>query len=280
MKKSLLVLFLSLLQLSCANLYSIGPTAIVEQPQVQVQKGVQIYIKFEPAQNFELVSDASSRPLNISSPPELEKTTTGFMGLNYGLAEQLEIGAAIDTLGLANRSLLIKGTLKYQILKVDSDQKHRISFFVNPISGLVSVSGDQDGIFGPGGNPWSASSEFFGFNRGISYGYQVSKSFFPYIGFADQEHNISARVKHEPGRKNSPAQSASLPNSSGRSRNVTIGSLIGENSRFQIAGSYIENRWQGQEDIYWGLTLGWEMDSPVVRKNPTNEQNQNSQIVD
>lgn len=269
MKRILFVLNLSLLQLSCANLYSIGPTAIVEQPMVQTKENVSISLKYEPAQYFHLVTDASSRPLNISSPPELKKTATSFIGMNFGLAEQLEMGAAIDMLGLANRSFLIKGTLKYQILKVDTDQKHRVSLFVNPVSGLVSVSGDQDGIFGPGGNPWSASSQFFGFNRGISYGYQVSKFFFPYIGFAEQEHNISARVKHKPGRNDSPAASSSIPKSSGRSKNITIGSLIGENSRFQLAGSYIENRWQGQQNIYWGFTLGWEMDVSGTKKNPT-----------
>lgn len=257
---------MAFIQAGCANLYSIGPAAIVETPEVMNHDSgsVGFFVRAEQGQHFNLVSDASSRPLDPKDPAELDKQILLSGGANLALSKNIEAGGAVDLFGAFNRSLLGRGHLKIQLLGTPSEQAtptpHRFAIYGHPVLGTVSVSGDQDGQFGPGGYPWRAKSEFLGFNYGLSYGYRFSDSLLIFGGAAKEDYNIKASVTHKEGRNNSPAAFARLPRTSGHSISYALGLVNTSTSRYSGTIYYTENKWNNQTMNAWFLSLGIEID--------------------
>lgn len=276
----LLTFILSLQLLGCANLYSIGPSALVESPEVLNHKTgeVSFFVRAEPGQYFNLVNDASSRPLNVKNPPELKQQVLLTGGANLSLSKQIEAGGAFDFGGLFNSSLLTRGQLKIQLAGVPEESAppspHRFAVYGHPILGTVAVGGDQDGTWGPGGYPWHAKSKFLGFNYGMSYGYRFSDTFMVYTGAAKENHSLEASVTQDEGRSNSPAAFARLPKTKGHSLSYALGIINTGASRFNGAIYYIENKWNGQQDNIWFLSLGFEIDKLKQAKTSPSEPSQ------
>jgi hypothetical protein len=263
--KKVSLIFLLFILSGCGTLYSVGPSAIVESPEIPHDQTSHSdwFLKSEPAQYFHIANDVSRRPLDVSTQPDLQNAGALVGGVNFVMSPRIQLGFGIDTGGLYASSFVGRGMIKYL---VDGDTfnkaipgSHAFSVYANPAYGRVDVSGDQNGLFGNGGYPWRASSQFLGLGLGASYGYYKSDQSFYYVGVAYESYNIEASVHQDASKTGDyPAASAAFPLTQGNSTTVALGYRFGVKNRLTIAASYSKNNWQNfsQEQQFLSIGMG------------------------
>jgi hypothetical protein len=262
MKKCSLILCcsFSLFLAGCSTLYTVVPTAIVESPDIVNSESGQkeLYFRSDSAKLIQLVGDASSRPLN-PGPQEVKTDIALTGGLNFSLAKRFQYGISIspDSLWFDNFAGMIRLMAKYQVFKTDND-KHTIAIFGHALASKSSMKGNQDGVFGPGGYPWHASSNGWGLNAGTSYGYRFSDHYLAYLGAAYESFGISGKVDQGASVTGDyPAASAELSYSKGYSRTINIGLVVGKTGRLTMNYSVGDLHWNNLMDTTHFLSLGY-----------------------
>lgn len=258
----LIFLAFSLLLSGCSTLYIMGPQAIVENPETKGEGGFQeSFLKTEANQVFTLTDSASSRPLAINNPPRLENQGALIGGANFLAQPKLTLGFAIDPIAFINGTISIRGLIKYQLIGdhylAKDLSSHLLSVYAHPISSTLSIGGDQEYMFGPGGYSWSAKSELIGGNIGTTYGYRVSDKCLFYVGAAHMQYHVSGSI-HQSASDDGvyPEASGSFPRTHGRSSTVSTGLSYGSLNQLSVAVSYSENKWGSLDDHSWFVNVG------------------------
>src|SRR5690349_20680366 len=94
----LALLFLS----SCATLYSVGPVATVESPEIPHDEPGHwdFVIKNEPTEQYIIAKDVSERPLKVERPPQMNASSAIVPGINVNVSNRFQFGFALDGTGI------------------------------------------------------------------------------------------------------------------------------------------------------------------------------------
>jgi hypothetical protein len=248
---------------SCTTVYSRGPTAIVESPEIASSDKVawNININFDPVDNVELANDASRRPLAVENPPTLGQRFTNLTGASIDLPIRLEVGANLDPLttilgGGGGGSAFVK----YQILGPTYDQMESHSHLLGIASHFSynsqSISGEQNGIFGAGGYPWSANSHFSAYDIGASYGFRQNDWLMYYTGYAYQIFYIDTNINQSVSSDGtSPAASYNIQPSQGANQKEVLGIIFGKKVKFNLQAAYLNTQWNQQSLNEWSFAF-------------------------
>ncbi len=248
----------------CTTLYTQGPVATVETPEAFTdQPGkVAIVANTSPGEQMTLVDDAAARPLNVNSPPDLGKATLAMGGLDYSAGKKWEFGVATDFVGLGSLAPNVQLMAKKQILgDAYSEAGAHVwssAIFCHLDAGGQSISGDQKDVFGAGGYPWSAASQFLGADAGASIGYRPGNQSLLFMGASVQAFQTSGHVNQSASKWGDyPAASADLPTRGGQSETAEAGYQFGTRDRFTLAYSYTHVSWYGLQDDISFLSIGF-----------------------
>lgn len=178
MKKYLLI-FLSLSFSGCASLSVFQPTGLQEIPEISDSKGYSFDFGTVSGYSYTATSDASRRPPTWDNSVESTSRLSGRIRFPVG-RHPLELGLGIYNYGGF-------GLLKYQFLGPFRAQAKKGDFsfsFVGKASASANLTktGDQDGTFGSGGNPWEAKISATAVDAGVLLGWRAADSFLLYGG--------------------------------------------------------------------------------------------------
>lgn len=265
----------------CTTLYTKGPSAIVESPQIPATGSGQteFFIRSEPSQYFRIADDVSSRPLKAKMTPDLLASGDLTAGLNFSNHSRWQFGLSTAPAGFFGYPLLssvsARALAKYQFLGdnyLDSKKPESVaSIYSHLIWGQSRVSGDQNGFLGNGGYPWSASAQFTGVNLGASYGYRWSDKILGYLGLAHEEYQTSGEIhQKESVTKDYPAADYVFSPERGQSSTVALGVILGVKNPISFVYSFSQNQWAGftvqQYFLSVGLSfLSFEKPSPPIQ---------------
>lgn len=245
----------------CTTLYSVLPNAIVESPDIpgrNKDSSHEIFFRTESASNFKLIGDASERPLNLNTPPELTPETMVTAGLNMTTSSRFQYGFAIAPSSIWFDDFAAAGRLmaKFQVFSTENN-KHMISVFGHVIGSISRIRGTQKELFGPGGYPWKANSDGWGLNSGISYGYRFNDNYFMYLGAAYESFGMSASVTQDASATgDDPAASGNMPYSKGYSRTANLGLVWGKTTRMTLNYSLGDTHWNSMINSTHFLSFG------------------------
>ncbi len=273
--------FCVLLLAGCTTIYTVGPSAIVESPQIPTndQHRTEFFIRSEPSQYFKIVDDASARPIRKNLTPDLLNTGDFTAGLNFSNHSCWQFGLSTAPAGLLGNPLLsslaARGMAKYQFLGdnyIDSKSPGPVSSIYSHLVWTESrTSGDQKEFFGAGGYPWSATAQFAGVNLGVSYGYRWSDKILGYIGVAHEEFQNSAEIhQKESTTKDYPSADYVVSPERGHSSTVAAGVLLGVKNPISFVYSFSQNQWAGLTVRQYFLSVGlsflnFEKPSPPIK---------------
>lgn len=253
--------------IGCTTLYTRGPSAIVESPQIPATGSgkTEFFIRSEPYQYFRIADDASARPLKTQMIPDLLASGDLTAGLNFSHHSRWQFGLATAPAGFFGypllSSLAARAMAKYQILGdnyLDSKSPGSVaSIYSHLIWGQSRVSGDQKGFLGNGGYPWSASAQFTGANVGASYGYRWSDKVLGYLGLAHEEYQTSAEIhQKESATKDFPDADYTFSPERGHSSTVALGVILGVKNPISFVYSFSQNQWAGFTVQQYFLSVG------------------------
>ena len=178
----LLVLFQACVFQGCASLDAEFPTSRMDIPEVIGTSGkrAQIGLGYSSTQLFTIASDASARPPTLNQPSFRAGAEVSGAAA-YGLMKRLDVGVKATT-GSSPTFL----QAKFQLLGKPGDEADpgNVSLAVTGAWGFanISKSGDQRGIFGPGGYRWTSTTQESVSDFALILGYRASESTLFYGG--------------------------------------------------------------------------------------------------
>lgn len=251
----LVVSFLS----GCGHLRNVAHLAVVEPP-TPIEKDTLRWeiLKTSPAIIHDVTSNAGARPpvLNQVDEDHTELSTQLISALNYSLVDDFEIGfVGIGLQGVQARGLL------WQSDSSATDGAHFIGINTNLLRSEVRRDDLAESI-GAAGNPWKAKATSFSRNLGISYGYRMSDDRLFYLGLAYNHFENGNHIEHFLGSNGtSPAAEYKL-DSSGYSRSLSTGILLGKETQFKLGGTINQASWENRKktDTYFDLSVTTRFD--------------------
>lgn len=249
MKKISLPIALLLLS-ACADLEIHSPLPTVEPPLTVGKKG-QLAVDGGVQQNARLVvtDDASARPPNLTGQRGSQSGSV-FGGAIMGLSERLDLGARLALPGILRFRAL------WQILGEGRSARKPGDWSFGVFSSLSysqrKESGDQDGLFGPGGNPWEAEVKSSAFDGGFSVGYQWGEKTALFTGFAVGTYKGEFEIDQK--ATNSDPGGVYSDSFNGHAHTVSLGATFGQETILALVGSYHESQLAGTNEEY-GVSL-------------------------
>ena len=168
---------------------------------------------------YEYTSDASARPLVLSTPRTGDRYSFHAEG-KYSISEPWTIG--LQLIGVGGVGL----TTQYQLLgqptfkAVDGSS---LSVFSHLGQSRSVTGGNQRKLFGEGGYPWSAQMDSQYADIGLSYGIRHRDSLF-YLGLGVGQQRLKGRVHHGlSATGDSPEADYDFPTIQGSSATVGLG---------------------------------------------------------
>lgn len=256
-RKSTLVLLICLFSSGCASVNVFIPQGRFQSSESN-GKGFFISGGGRPGWNVELIHDASERPPDMNSPREYNALDTFFRG-GFGVTEflDLSIGAGLSHGITAS----LNGKLQVFGEPAKSAKKGNLSLSINGSVGYGSASrtGDQNGVFGPGGFDWTADGTVFYHDVAAMIGYRASDWFViaagPYMAYFD----TTLKVDHkESDDASSPAATYSS-NDTGTQKGIVLDLIayLGASRRsslmFEAGWNHSTFRLLENKDLNFGL---------------------------
>jgi hypothetical protein len=190
-------LFLAFMGPGCASLHADLPISRFESPETN---GVEHRFGFQnslgSAHNDTISPDASHRPPDFSQPRIDEDVVLG-LAASFGLVENLDVSVR-GSLGPTPTMFVAK----YQLLgpaarsAVEGDVSVAVTAAIG--GGRSNRSGDQSGLFGPGGHNWTGTVEEQTTDVALIVGQRLAKHFLLYGGGFYSNYTINSSVDQNP----------------------------------------------------------------------------------
>lgn len=232
----------------CTSLSLSVPGPLIESPEVSTAEGkISVGLGVDDAARFTYIADASARPPNLNNA-EVETSQYLFGRGGYGINEWLEIGARIIPGDAKN--LFIGGagvTARAQVYGSGPEPGFKVSVYGGVLGVRTDASGDQNGIFGPGGHNWDARAQAVVSTVGTSVGYRFSPTgALLYVAGSYADQKVSGSIDHDLSSDGlSPAASYTLGEIRGNTRTAALGLRIGEKVQFGFEARAVNRSWPG-----------------------------------
>jgi hypothetical protein len=172
---------------------------------------------------IQIASDASSRPLTLSTPFSLSSGGDAII-LQGGvaLAEYFDIIFKADLAAPSTIGIKLK-------LLGDSYSESKAGNFVLSITGAVGTTpwaegqGDQDGLFGPGGNGWHWNSSNETLDGAVIAGYRLTEVVLVYGGTFYSKYWFNADIHQDPAVNGSSGAADFIYGGSGLQTGYNLG---------------------------------------------------------
>jgi hypothetical protein len=194
--KRLIFLLLVFNVTACSSLRVYVPNPRVEVPELRGDKGFKITGALVGAHEYKSAEDASNRPPDLTRP----KTTTAvdaFAGGLYSPIPRLEFGLELSPLHLGAGMIA-----KYQVLgegsRVVDYGNIPLMVYARVGRGQGENSGDQNGVFGPGGYNWQGTLTETHLQAGLSAGFRTSPAALLYAGVAGGRLWTHTKITQDP----------------------------------------------------------------------------------
>jgi hypothetical protein len=229
-----------------------------------------------PAQYFTLGGNAQSRPF-VQTAARMENAYLGMIGANTMARPNVQLELTGSLLGSfffnGGMPYTIRPGIKWQFVGPTTenltDKGSRASVFAHLVNTHIDASGNQSYLFGPGGFPWSMSTDLIGVNAGVSYGERYSQNLLWYVGAAAETYNISAKIHQDATSDGAyPAVDASIPTTNGRSTALSMGLIWGVNKQFELGYSYVQNNWNNLSSWQHAMILRLQFAGPIKATAP------------
>lgn len=191
-----LTLFSLVVFSSCSTISGTLIAPDIQTPTVPGEEDLDIVVHTMPGRGATLFNDASSRPPNYSTNFESIQNPGSALvgGLSYGALKNLSFRG-----GLIQGDSFIDGVwggMKAQVIGPSGVMTSDLILTAYGKVGFItgSRSGDNDGLFGPGGYPWEVDRSGRFINAGVSLGYQITPWFVPFVGYGLGVSRIEAEL--------------------------------------------------------------------------------------
>ena len=249
----LLGLLIFLLLTACSHISVITPVATISPSEISGNAGVNAILEVNPSRTQDITDDASARPPTFDSSNDSSYLSTA--RLNIGLWDKIQFGLGVTSdIGLV-------GHLDYQFLGKpwdESSEGFSAATHLKAFYSSTSRSGDQKGVFGPGGYNWKASATLNAIEVGASVGYRWNKSVMGFIGYSINFFNIASNIDQDPNSDGTDHGGSYFYKNNGSSSATGLGFLLGTNAiRISPSVQWVEYTMGGQHErgFWWGGSL-------------------------
>jgi hypothetical protein len=187
----------------CATLDLTLPIAELESPQHQGRlKGFGIEFIGLTGQQIQLTPDASARPLATATEKHnMESVFVTKPAINlYAWNRFTFTGGLVES---KSPFLKMKVSLLSGFREDGEAGRYHASLGTEVSYQRAEKSGNQNGIGGPTGFPWSGTSDLLNGKVGMSIGYQYWKRFTPFIGYNYQQFQTLGSITQTPAGSDS-----------------------------------------------------------------------------
>ena len=243
--KSLVILFGVLSTVACSELQIDNPNPRTEVPELPGQ-GFHVQLEGSNAHKFQSTSDASARPPSFQNRT-LEKSSNTTAAAGYSPIDNLDFGLEWDPFH-GNGALVGK----YQFLGESGHESKEgnISGLLHARfgGGSVSKSGDQKGVFGPGGYPWKGKIQTTYTAIGASFGYRVNEQLLGFAGASFGNYGVKTNINQDAA--NGDAGGSYSDSVNGNAQTVGLGVVLYLNYvNFVIGGDYTTVKYSGADTL-------------------------------
>lgn len=226
-----------LLLCNCTSLSVKVPGPLVLPPELtsKGKGGLGVVAADEYTPEFSFTPDASRRPPDLTRPT-LQTSTAINARAAYGFADWIEASLRIQPFASAEFWNGLGLTVQMMAIGDSNSEGFRLSPFVGAMRSSTSISGDQNGLFGPGGFRWNASAVATTLTAGLSLGYRLTgTSSLIYTAFSVASHNVDGSIEHSPADNGSDSgANYNLNSTRGSSTSAALGAMFGDKVRLVL----------------------------------------------
>jgi len=250
----LILLASAFTQFGCSTVYSRGPEAVVDSPEVASSDKwrMNLNMRILPDELSILANDAAARPVVVNNNPQIGQVVGHDVGPSLNTPSNLEFGLSADPLAtVIGGGIGLMGFAKYQLLGNTYDHwqphSHLLSVSSHISRNSQSSSGNQTYLGGPGGYPWSDNSHFTGIDAGATYGFRQNSFWLYYVGYAYQDFWIDANIHQSLGSDGSAGGDYNIPSTQGINQKTALGVVMGgETFKMDLQVGFVNMRWNQQ----------------------------------
>jgi hypothetical protein len=199
----------------CSTLDVNVPLASIKSPEVIAKGQHQITASAEASKHYIATNDASQRPPVF----DLTNESAGVLNTDYSISfvDGLLVGAGMNS----DFGFHIQGQYQFLNLIGEDHTGWLSSVYANIYYDETNRSGNQKGLFGPGGYDWGGRTILQGAHAGTSLGYRFNQQVMGYIGYAHNLFSLDTRITQNKSDDNLDA--GGNYNAAAKGSNKTIG---------------------------------------------------------
>lgn len=251
----LLCIGVLLLLSACNSLYVRVPQSRMDSPEVISSGGdanpnFHLLTGLTASRSIRVVSDASSRPPTYGTPesvPESEVHIRG--GIDY---KRVEINLRS---GVFASAVPWGVQVKYQFIGDGQNTAKKSNFSLAATlmyaSGESKISGDQNGLLGPGGYKWNAKATNTTTDYAIIAGYRVSDELLIYGGPFSAKYSMSGNIHDDLSDNGTSAAADYSLSASGAQSGFNLAAQLnlGTKGYLILEGVYSSLTWTNLKDV-------------------------------